>query len=138
MGIDFNSLEELPPDDTGYGFDTIGAVLSVSPLLLEKYMSAAETIVTRAAPTVPKVIGETTIAGKEFRGKEEKQSAERLSLYKPAVVSATFNATQAGSYRFALGLNVRGEFDFDPGRCWRRWRRRGFGGVWMSGWSRGW
>ena len=118
MGIEFNSLEEFPPDDTGYGFDTIGAVLSVSPLLLEKYMSAAETIVTRAVPTVPKVVSETTIAGKESRGKEEKQGAERLSLYKPATVSSSFSAPQAGSYRFALGLNVRGEFDFDPGRCW--------------------
>ena len=31
----------LPPDDTGYGFDNIGDVLSVSPGLLERYMLAA-------------------------------------------------------------------------------------------------
>jgi hypothetical protein len=24
MGIDYNTLEEFPPDDTGYGFDTVG------------------------------------------------------------------------------------------------------------------
>jgi len=45
MGIDFKAAEEFPPDDTGYGFDNIGDVLTVSPLLLEKYMQAAETIV---------------------------------------------------------------------------------------------
>ena len=34
----------LPGDDSGYGFDNIGEVLSVSPLLMEKYMSAARKI----------------------------------------------------------------------------------------------
>src|SRR5690349_664045 len=37
MGYDFPVNEELPPDDTGYGFDNIGDVLTVSPMLLEKY-----------------------------------------------------------------------------------------------------
>jgi hypothetical protein len=37
--IDIGSL--LPVDDSGYGFDNIGEVLSVSPALLEAYMSAA-------------------------------------------------------------------------------------------------
>ncbi|HTL15947.1 MAG TPA: DUF1587 domain-containing protein, partial [Patescibacteria group bacterium] len=44
MGFDYKVEDELPPDDTGYGFDTIGDVLTLSPLLLEKYMTAAETI----------------------------------------------------------------------------------------------
>jgi len=48
IGIDYNTLEQFPPDDTGYGFDNIGDVLSMSPLLLEKYLQAAETIVERA------------------------------------------------------------------------------------------
>ena len=34
----------LPPDDTGYGFDNIADVLSVSPMLLERYLSAARKI----------------------------------------------------------------------------------------------
>ncbi len=37
--VDIGSL--LPVDDSGYGFDNIGEVLSVSPALLERYMSAA-------------------------------------------------------------------------------------------------
>ncbi|HSH17170.1 MAG TPA: DUF1587 domain-containing protein, partial [Verrucomicrobiae bacterium] len=52
MGVEFRAFEEFPPDDTGYGFDNIGDVLTTSPLLLEKYMDAAETIVTKAVPTV--------------------------------------------------------------------------------------
>ena len=35
LGVDFEADEEFPPDDTGYGFDTIGDVLSISPLLME-------------------------------------------------------------------------------------------------------
>ncbi len=68
MGIEFKAEEEFPPDDTGYGFDNIGDVLTVSPLLLEKYFQAAETIVKRAVPRVSKVIPERTYRGVEFRG----------------------------------------------------------------------
>jgi len=37
LGVDFRVDDNFPPDDTGYGFDTIGDVLSLSPLLFEKY-----------------------------------------------------------------------------------------------------
>jgi hypothetical protein len=40
--IDIQSL--LPTDDSGYGFDNIGDVLSVSPMLMEGYMSASRKI----------------------------------------------------------------------------------------------
>jgi len=50
MGIDYDTQTEFPPDDTGFGFDTIGDVLTVSPMLLEKYMNAAQKIVTQAVP----------------------------------------------------------------------------------------
>jgi hypothetical protein len=55
MGIDFNADAEFPPDDTGYGFDNIGDVLTISPMLLEKYLAAANDIVAEAVPTVSKV-----------------------------------------------------------------------------------
>ena len=47
-GVDFNADAEFPPDDTGYGFDDIGDVLTVLPLLLEKYVDAASAIVDQA------------------------------------------------------------------------------------------
>ena len=40
--IDISSV--LPADDAGYGFDNIGDVLTVSPLLMEGYMSASRKI----------------------------------------------------------------------------------------------
>ncbi len=48
VGIDFQPADDFPSDDVGNGFDNIGDVLSISPLLLEKYLTAAETIVERA------------------------------------------------------------------------------------------
>lgn len=49
--VDAKVDELFPADDTGYGFDTIGEVLHISPVLLEKYLAAAETIVGDAIPT---------------------------------------------------------------------------------------
>ncbi|HVR86929.1 MAG TPA: DUF1587 domain-containing protein, partial [Planctomycetota bacterium] len=52
-GIDFDPAEDFPSDDVGYGFDNIGDVLTVSPVLMERYLSAAETIVGRIFPVDP-------------------------------------------------------------------------------------
>src|SRR5437870_4200376 len=46
-------LSLLPADDSGYGFDNIGDVLSVSPALLERYLSAAQKISRLAIGTSP-------------------------------------------------------------------------------------
>ena len=49
-GVEFQVEEEFPADDTGYGFDTIGESLTLSPVLLEKYLAAASAIVSKFAP----------------------------------------------------------------------------------------
>lgn len=116
MGFDFKVEEELPPDDTGYGFDNIGDVLALSPLLLEKYMQAAEAIVGSAVPRVPWVVAQARIPGSRFRG-EGNRSADRLSFYDAAETAYVFHAPVAGTYRLTLELQVLGQFDFDPGIC---------------------
>jgi hypothetical protein len=42
LGIDLRLADDFPQDDSGYGFDNIGDVLSLSPVLMEKYVAAAE------------------------------------------------------------------------------------------------
>jgi Protein of unknown function (DUF1592)/Protein of unknown function (DUF1588)/Protein of unknown function (DUF1587)/Protein of unknown function (DUF1595)/Protein of unknown function (DUF1585)/Ca-dependent carbohydrate-binding module xylan-binding/Planctomycete cytochrome C len=56
VGVDFRPADDFPSDDVGYGFDSIGDVLSMPPILLEKYLAAAEQIVDRAivVPRGPK------------------------------------------------------------------------------------
>jgi mono/diheme cytochrome c family protein len=53
VGVDFRASEEFPADDSGYGFDNIGDILTVSPMLMEKYMAAAERIAARAVGGSP-------------------------------------------------------------------------------------
>jgi hypothetical protein len=50
VGLDFDPAEDFPSDDIGHGFDNIGDVLTLSPVLMERYLAAAETIVSRAFP----------------------------------------------------------------------------------------
>lgn len=116
-GIDYNTTEEFPPDDTGYGFDNIGDALSVSPMLLEKYMQAAEAVVALAVPAESRTLAETIVPGTDFKDPETLATGEKLSFYKEAKVSATFKAEQAGDYKLLVDLRVKGSFDFDPGRC---------------------
>jgi mono/diheme cytochrome c family protein len=41
LALDVDVLSLLPPDDSAYGFDNIADVLGVSPVLMERYLSAA-------------------------------------------------------------------------------------------------
>jgi len=114
-GHDFKVEDELPPDDSGYGFDNIGDVLSVSPMLLEKYMQAAEKIVSVAVPRVARVVAEKSVLG-EVQGTARNRGRDRFTFYEEAKLGRTFNAAHDGSYKLMLEVEVLGEFDFDPGR----------------------
>jgi cytochrome c551/c552 len=44
LALDIKPGSKLPADDTGYGFDNIGDVLSLSPVLVERYMSVGRMV----------------------------------------------------------------------------------------------
>jgi Protein of unknown function (DUF1592)/Protein of unknown function (DUF1588)/Protein of unknown function (DUF1587)/Protein of unknown function (DUF1585)/Protein of unknown function (DUF1595) len=48
LGLQIDVSELLPPDDSGYGFDNIGDVLTVSPELLERYLLASGKVARQA------------------------------------------------------------------------------------------
>ena len=52
-GVDFDPSGDFPSDQIGHGFDNIGDVLSVSPVLMERYLAAAEQIMEQAIMPVP-------------------------------------------------------------------------------------
>lgn len=73
LGVsDFKPAADFPADDSGYGFDHIGDVLTMSPLLVEKYLAAADQVLDKALGTgQPQQPGESRIAkfeGGELRG----------------------------------------------------------------------
>ncbi len=116
MGVDYNTEANFPPDDTGHGFDNLGDVLSLSPLLLEKYIAAARTVVGQAVPVVPWAPAEKRISGRLFAPKGSKPASSSkddflsLSYYKPAVVSYTFLAEHPGPYQLIVDLAANETF----------------------------
>ncbi len=51
IGLTYKPAADFPGDDVGYGFDNIGDVMSLPPILMEKYMTAAELIAKKAIVT---------------------------------------------------------------------------------------
>jgi hypothetical protein len=125
VGIDFDTQEAFPPDDTGYGFDNIGDVLTLSPMMLEKYLDAANLIIAKAVPLTSRAMAEKTIPGRAFRPRagnsaENYGDALNLSYYQATSVTNSFWADHPGHYELALDISanesyVEGEFDYN--RC---------------------
>jgi hypothetical protein len=88
IGIDFHPADDFPSDDVGYGFDNIGDVLTMPPILMEKYLAAAEAVSQEAIVVEPSAKGS-----------------------KKSYTSATLGADSGGSPRGdgSLGLASEGE-----------------------------
>ncbi len=127
LGVEFDTATAFPPDDTGHGFDTIGEVLTLPPMLLEKYVVAAKQIVSEAVPAVPAVVREQAVAGQQFHSgndgdpsRSRRHGGLRLSYYKPAAVSNTFTCDLAGKYQLAVAPMVNEQYVdnvFDLNKC---------------------
>lgn len=64
--VNFRPASEFPGDDVGYGFDNIGDVLSLPPILMEKYLDAAERILDEAIVDPRTLSTDRTLFGSEF------------------------------------------------------------------------
>ena len=109
IGVDYDTTAEFPPDDTGHGFDNNGDVLTLSPLLLEKYLAAASAIIARTVPMVSKVVPQTVVPGSKFRraeGEKDGNGPALLPYYEPATVSATVSVERDGRYQLILDINA--------------------------------
>jgi hypothetical protein len=108
LGVNFQATKEFPVDDSGDGFDNIGDILSVSPLLTEKYVAAAEQISARALGLVelPKNPVKASYADDDnyrevvpFNGTNG--AAKRVS---PNAIEATHRVPFDGDYTIQAGL----------------------------------
>ncbi|MEJ0087919.1 MAG: DUF1592 domain-containing protein [Pseudomonadota bacterium] len=118
LGVDFNAEVEFPPDDTGFGFDNIGDALSISPMLVEKYVAAATVIVADAVPIADRKVAEQEVPATAFATPAgERQSGRvRFPYNASSSVAAKVKTPGAGSYKVTLGVDVRGDFAFVPDR----------------------
>ncbi len=74
--LDSNFSVDFPADDSGYGFDNIGDVLSFSPVHLERFIAVGQQIAAKALPLTPPEPDGTGVAMVEMtpRGKTTEQT----------------------------------------------------------------
>ncbi|MFT5106461.1 MAG: hypothetical protein ACI9UA_002084 [Pseudoalteromonas tetraodonis] len=113
LGVEFNTAEFFPPDDTGYGFDNIGDVLSISPLLMEKYIAAAEEVVLKALPKGKGAqVPVQMIAGKVFRDPDKEINNGRwLPFNDRATVRTAPTIRWDGQYEVTVEYQIRGAIE---------------------------
>jgi len=112
MGVGYDSEAEFPADDTGHGFDNLGEVLSSSPLLFEKYLQAASTVVDLAVPRQPTAPRERIASPRDFE-RADGSSGQDLKGKTGGTATHTFNVDRAGEYRLVFDATVRESFNFD-------------------------
>ncbi|MBI3208096.1 MAG: DUF1592 domain-containing protein [Candidatus Solibacter usitatus] len=100
-GLDLRPADSFPVDDSGYGFDNIGDVLSMSPALMEKYMTAAEQV-ARESIAIPRTFAERS---DRYRSDRVKQSGP------PGSIEVRHNFPIEADYdiRFAIAGRRAGE-----------------------------
>ncbi|MDQ3622088.1 MAG: DUF1592 domain-containing protein [Verrucomicrobiota bacterium] len=112
LGVEFEVDEAFPADDTGYGFDTIGDVLNLSPLLMEKYLDAAQAVGKSAIEDALPRIPTQTVSPDEFRAAgDAKKTAKLLPFAEPATVSHVRRIEHPGRYRLTVEMRVTGSMD---------------------------
>ncbi len=119
LGVDYNTSHEFPPDDSGFGFDNIGDALTVSPMLLEKYVAAAQAVVAEAVPLQARKPAQHFVPGSDFNGTNarNKWGHRQLMFNEPGDIAAKFRNVLPGTYRVTLELEVNGSYFPDPGRA---------------------
>ena len=107
-GVDYKPASGFPGDDVGYGFDNIGDVLSLPPLLIEKYLDAAEHVAGKAIYTPPPpLIYEVDKAPSSLIGAEKYGGNSRLTLASQGTVSLQSDLPFAGT--FTLTVTASGD-----------------------------
>ena len=102
VGVDFKLADDFPSDDVGHGFDNIGDVLTVSPLLMERYLAAAETITQQAilVGDPPKPPTRTVSARfTEPAGNPDKFGRFRAVTKTKVPLHTQYNLTQSGEFK---------------------------------------
>ncbi len=101
LGVEFRADQDFPTDDSGHGFDNIGDVLTISPVLMEKYLLAAERIAARAvgADPLPKPLEA------EYHSRDRK-----IRRVNPSTIEARHRIEFDGDYILRFGMpGHRGE-----------------------------
>lgn len=105
VGVNFRPADDFPADDAGYGFDNIGDVLSMPPVLLEKYLTAAEKILAQAIviPPTPNVRS-THLDTKALTGPVETYvgATGMMRMITKGVATMRFSTAKTGEHHLSI------------------------------------
>lgn len=106
--VDLRPASQFPPDDTGYGYDNIGDVLSISPLLMEKYIRAAKAVAEKAMDTSDIDRLDLELGAKKFwNQKGETKEWEGIRWFHSNADAATkFTAPAYGTYELKFRVSA--------------------------------
>ncbi len=112
-GLTIQPADAFPIDDSGDGFDNMAAVLTMSPLLAEKYLDAAEAIVEAGFNAKPT----------EDKSEPGQILKERFKVAKAGVSidDGQLNFTENGEITFSVDCTVGTEYDLKA----QAWQQRG-------------
>lgn len=99
VGVDIEPAADFPTDDVGYGFDNISDVLSMPPLMLEKFLDAAERVAGAAIMTVDphaSVVRRFEASDERVEGGTRDESTR--NLYSDGEISVEHNFPVTGEY----------------------------------------
>lgn len=108
LGVHFRPADDFPQDDSGYGFDDIGDVLSLSPLLMDHYLSAAEQVARIA------VFGPPPMQATLAKFQAPRRGSVQLTVPAPGTAydatGLSFHSSMHKLYRFPAD----GQYAFTP------------------------
>ncbi|HWE38468.1 MAG TPA: DUF1592 domain-containing protein [Isosphaeraceae bacterium] len=99
VGLDLRPADDFPSDDVGYGFDNIGDVLSLPPILMERYLSAAEKVAEKAIVADPKAEVPVKVwKGAEIGGGSDFNDGAARALNSEGEVGVSHQLLKNGTY----------------------------------------
>ena len=110
LDVDLDLKERLPEDSAAHGFDNVGEALSISSVLMERYLEAADAALEAAIATEPRP---KHLNGK-FHYREESQVSRRLGgdMIAKGDAVVMFNSGYCPSTLRRLRISDRGRYRF--------------------------
>lgn len=113
LGVPLDIQDLLPPDDSGYGFDNIGDVLTLSPAHLERFLQTASVALDRAVHPEPMPFPNRTIEGRKLDGPGHRDSSGHL-LHSEGAAKVHLPFPQAGKYLLSIEAGAMHAGDEGP------------------------
>ena len=102
LGVDMTPADNFPPDEISEGFDTIGDVLTVPPILAERYLESAKVLVDRALELDAKRETKQILVCQPSAGSDARDCARRI--LEPFVTRAYRRPPRAAELDRLLGF----------------------------------